>query len=108
MKAIPANKFVPEFPPNVLALSNQQVRLQGYMMPLEVGDRQKRFMRSGLPPSCAFCIPGGSDKVAEVHPRSPIRYTLDPVVLSGRLTLLREDPMGVSWYRLTDAVVVPR
>jgi uncharacterized protein len=99
------DRFVPKFSSTIMGLDKKQVRLQGFMMPLDVGDRQKRFILAAMPPSCAFCLPGGPDQLVEVEARTPIRYTFDPVVLSGRLSVLRDDPMGL-FYRLTDAVVV--
>lgn len=99
------DRFVPKFSSTIMGLDKKQVRLQGFMMPLDVGDRQKRFILSAMPPSCAFCLPGGPDQLVEIQARTPIRYTFDPVVLSGRLAVLNDDPMGL-FYRLTDAVVV--
>jgi len=32
-----------------------------------------------------------------------VKYTFDPVVLTGKLAVLKDDPTGV-YYRLTDAV----
>lgn len=36
---------------------------------------------------------------------TPVEYGFDPVVVSGRFVVLRDDPMGL-YYRLTDAVAV--
>ena len=33
--------------------------------------------------------------------KAPVRVTFDPVVIAGRLEVLRDDPLGV-YYRLTD------
>jgi uncharacterized protein len=99
------DKFVPRFSKSVVALDKQQVRLQGFMMPLDMGDRQKRFILTAMPPSCSFCMPGGPDQLVEVQARTPIKYSFEPMVISGRLSVLRDDPMGL-FYRLTDAVVV--
>jgi uncharacterized protein len=99
------DRFVPKFSSTIMGLDKKQVRLQGFMMPLDVGDRQKRFILSAMPPSCAFCLPGGPDQLVEVQARTPIRYTFDPVVVSGRLAVLTDDAMGL-FYRLTDAVIV--
>jgi hypothetical protein len=38
----------------------------------------------------------------EVKSRSPIKHTYEPVVVAGRLNVLRNDPFGL-YYRLTDA-----
>jgi uncharacterized protein len=97
--------FVPKFSSTISALDKKQVKLQGFMMPLDMGERQKRFILAAMPPSCAFCLPGGPDQIVEVQARTPIKFTFEPMIVSGRMTLLRDDPMGL-FYRLTDAVVV--
>jgi len=97
--------FVPQFSGNILALDKKDVKLQGFMLPLDTGERQKRFILTGLPPSCAFCLPGGPDSLVEVHAKTPVKYGFEPIVISGRLTVLKDDPAGL-YYRLTDAVVV--
>jgi hypothetical protein len=41
----------------------------------------------------------------EVKTKTPVKYTLEPVVVEGRLAVLADDPYGL-YYRLTDAVTV--
>lgn len=99
------DRFIPDFGKSVVALDRQEVKLQGFMMPLEMGERQKRFLLVALPPSCAFCMPGGPEQVVEVRAKTPVKYGFEPIVISGRLALLRDDEMGL-YYRLTDAAPV--
>ena len=99
------DKFIPQFSNTIAGLDKKEVRLQGFMMPLEMGDRQKRFILSAMPPSCAFCLPGGPDQIVEIQAKSPVKYGFEPIVVSGKLAVLKDDPMGL-YYRLTDAVVV--
>ncbi len=99
------DRFVPQFSKSITTLDNKEVKMQGFMMPLDMGEKQKRFILSALPPSCAFCLPGGPDQLVEVQAKSPVKYGFDPIVISGKLTVLRDDPMGL-YYRLTDAVAI--
>ncbi len=99
------DRFVPQFSNNITALDKKEVKLQGFMMPLDMGEKQKRFILSALPPSCAFCLPGGPDQLVEVQAKTPVKYGFDPIVVTGKLIVLRDDPMGL-YYRLTDAVPV--
>jgi len=102
------DKFVPEFAKSVVALDKKEVKIQGFMMPLDMGEKQQRFILTALPPSCSFCLPGGPEQLVEVQAKTPVKYGFEPILLSGRLAVLRDDPMGL-YYRLTDAVVtVPR
>jgi len=96
------DKFVPQFSSGVAALDKKEVKVQGFMMPLEMGDKQTHFILSAMPVSCAFCMPGGPEQLVEVRTKKPVKYTFDPVVLTGKLAVLKDDPTGV-FYRLTDA-----
>ena len=99
------DKFVPQFSNTINALDKKEVKLQGFMMPLEMGDKQKRFILTSMPPSCAFCLPGGPDQLVEIQAKAPVKYGFEPIVLSGKLVVLKDDPMGL-YYRLTDAVLI--
>jgi hypothetical protein len=96
------DKFVPQFSSNVSALDKKEVKVQGFMMPLEMGDKQTHFILSAMPVSCAFCMPGGPEQLVEVKTKAPVKYTFEPVVLTGKLAVLKDDPTGV-FYRLTGA-----
>jgi hypothetical protein len=98
------DKFVPEFAKAVSALDKKEVKLQGFMMPLDMGEKQARFILSALPPSCSFCLPGGPEQMVEVQAKTPVKYGFEPILLTGKLAVLKDDPMGL-YYRLTDAVV---
>lgn len=97
------DRYVPKFAAEVAALDKKEVKIQGFMMPLQVGDKQTHFVLTAMPQSCAFCLPGGPESMVEVKSKSAVKYTFEPVVLTGRLAILKDDPTGV-FYRLTDAV----
>lgn len=99
------NKVLPSFQPEQLALNQKPQRIQGFMMPLEPGEKQSHFLLSSVPLSCGFCVPGGPESMVEVRTKTPVRYTLDPVVVEGRFATLQDDPYGL-FYRVTDAVPV--
>jgi hypothetical protein len=99
------NKMVPEFSKDILALDAKETRVQGFMIPLDVGDKQKRFLLTAVPPHCSFCLPAGPDSVVEIVAKTPVRYTFDPIVLSGKFAVLRNDSAGLL-YRLSDATQV--
>jgi len=98
------NRYVPQFSAGVTALNAKEVKVQGFMMPLEMGDRQSHFILSAMPQSCSFCMPGGPESLVEVRTKAPVKFGFDPVVLSGKLAVLKDDPTGV-FYRLTEAVL---
>ena len=96
------DRFVPQFSKGVSALDKKEVKLQGFMMPLDMGEKQKRFLLVAMPPTCAFCLPGGPEQLVEVQARTPVKYGFEPIIVSGKFVVLRDDPMGL-YYRLTDA-----
>jgi len=97
------DRYVPQFAKDVSALDQKEVKVQGFMMPLEVGDKQSHFVLTAMPQSCAFCLPGGPESMVEVKSKTPLKYTFDAVVVTGKLTVLKDDPTGI-FYRLTEAV----
>ena len=97
------DRFQPQFSSGVAALDAKEVKVQGFMMPLEMGDKQSHFILSATPVDCAFCMPGGPESLVEVKTRKPMAYGMEPIVLTGKLAVLKDDPTGV-FYRLTDAV----
>lgn len=100
------DRMVPTYPPAVRSLDRTTVKVQGFMLPLEPGDRQKHFLLSAVPTSCAFCIPAGPEGLIEVRSRTPVKYALEAVMVEGTLAVLDDDPYGL-FYRLTDAQPVP-
>jgi hypothetical protein len=96
------DRYVPQFASSVSSLDQKQVKMQGFMMPLEMGDKQTHFVLASMPQTCAFCMPGGPESMVEVKTKTPVKYTFDAVVVSGKLTVLKDDPTGI-FYRLTEA-----
>jgi uncharacterized protein len=99
------NRLLPVFPSDVLALNKKSQRVQGFMMPLDAGEKQTHFLLSSVPLTCAFCVPGGPESMVEVKTKTPVRYSLDVVVVEGQFAVLHDDPYGL-YYRVTDAVAV--
>ncbi len=97
------DRILPEFSREITALNDKEVKIQGFMMPLEPGEKQKHFLLSLNSQSCSFCLPAGPEGVVEVKSRTPVKYTMEPIVVSGKMSILKDDPMGL-YYRLTDAV----
>ena len=96
-------KFGPQFTPEIRALDQRDVKLFGFMMPLDQSRKQKRFLLAAYPPHCAFCLPSGPESLVEVIAESPIDFTFEPIVVSGRLAVLDDD---IVFYRLTRAAAV--
>jgi uncharacterized protein len=96
------NKLQPSFASAISALDGKSVRVQGFMIPLDIGDNQKRFLLVAAPPHCSFCLPAGPDSMIEIRANKGVRYRFEAVALSGTFQVLKDDPAGL-YYRLTDA-----
>jgi hypothetical protein len=95
-------QVIPEFAAPVRALDKQEVRLQGFMLPIVTGERHDHFLLTMRPPHCPFCLSLGPEYIVEVRARGPIKHTYDPIILVGQLNVLSDDPFGL-YYRLTGA-----
>ncbi len=95
-------RFVPEFAAEIRKLDQQDVKLQGYMMPIAAGEKHDHFLLTMRPADCPFCLSVGPEYIVEVKAKTSIKHTYEPVVLAGRLSVLRDDPYGL-YYRLTEA-----
>ena len=98
-----SDRVVPRFSETLAALDQKEVKVQGFMLPLDVGEKHAFFILSAVPPTCAFCMPGGPEAVVEVRAKRPLAYTDNAVTVTGKLSVLKNDPSGV-FYRLTEAV----
>jgi hypothetical protein len=96
------SKMVPRFSRDIMGLDKKDVRVQGFIIPLDMGDQQKHFLLSAVPPHCPFCMPAGPDAIVEVLAKKPLAYGFEPIVVAGRFAVLQDDPAGVL-YRMTDA-----
>jgi hypothetical protein len=93
-------KFGPVFTREIQSLDKRDVKLYGFMMPLDQSRMQKRFLLASFPPHCSFCLPGGPESMVEVVADKPIEFTYEPIVVAGRMAVLQDD---VVYYRLTQA-----
>jgi hypothetical protein len=99
------NRVLPAFEKAQLALHDKMQRVQGFMMPIEPGEKHTHFLLSSVPLTCPFCVPGGPESMVEVKTKSPVQYTVDPVTVEGRFAVLSDDPYGL-FYRITEAVTL--
>jgi len=99
------NRVVQVYSPAILALNQRTVRVQGFMTPLDPGERQVHFLLTSVPLTCPFCTPGGPESIVQVRSRRPVRYTIGALVVEGRFHVLHNDSLGF-FYRITEAVQV--
>lgn len=99
------NRILPVFNMGQMGLNQKIQRVQGYMMPLDPGEKQTRFLLSSVPLTCSFCLPGGPESMVEVRTKTPVKYSIEPVTVEGKFLVLNDDSFGL-YYRMTDATSV--
>jgi uncharacterized protein len=100
------NRIAPVFSDAITAMNDKTVRVQGFMMPLEPGERQKHFLLSAVPTTCGFCVPAGPQGLIEVRSKIAVKYSIEAVVVEGKFAALTNDQYGL-FYRVTDAAPAP-
>jgi len=98
-------RFVPQFDAAIQRLDGQRVRIEGFMMPLDAQPQQRHFLLSAHPiANCFFCMSGGPEGMMEILASNAVDFSYEPITLTGRLEVMREDPMGM-YYRLHEATL---
>lgn len=98
-------RILPVFNVSQTALNQKTQRIQGFMMPLEPGEKQHHFLLSSVPLTCSFCVAGGPESMVEVRTKTPVKYGMEPVVVKGKFLVLNDDSYGL-YYRMTDATPI--
>jgi uncharacterized protein len=99
--------FHVDYTERVKALDGQEVRIMGFLYPLEGGMRHARFLLTAWPPSCPFCLPAGPSQMVEVMCEEPVEFSEGAILMAGTLSVLEDDPSGM-YYRMDNARLVER
>jgi hypothetical protein len=99
--------FHTDYSKEIKALDGEQVKLMGFIYPLEGGLEHERFLLTAWPPSCPFCLPAGPSQMVEVLCAEPVEFTEGAILMAGRFEVLEDDPTGM-YYRMHDAEEVER
>ena len=100
-------RFHTDYSAEIKALDGQEVKLMGFIYPLEGGLEHRRFLLTAWPPSCPFCLPAGPSQMVEVLCEEPVAFTEGAILMAGKFELLEDDPSGM-YYRMQDAKEVER
>jgi hypothetical protein len=96
--------YKPGFTPELKALDGKDIVVKGFMFPLDEDEKQKLFLLGPFPVSCPFHYHVGPSLVIEVHADgNPVKFSYDPVVITGKLQLVSDDPENSTFYRVLDA-----
>jgi len=93
---------LPEFSPKVRALDGTVVKVRGFMVPLEEGGPQRRFILAANPVGCPACERPNPATMLHVRVRAPAADLRGAVVVDGTLRLKPHEGL---FYRLEQAAV---
>jgi len=99
--------FHTDYSAEIKALDGQEVKLMGFLFPLEGGIEHERFLLTAWPPSCPFCLPAGPSQMVEVFCEEPVEFSDGAILMVGKFEVLKDDPSGM-YYRMNDAELVER
>jgi hypothetical protein len=100
-------RFHTDYGNEIKALDGREVKLMGFIYPLEGGLEHQRFLLTAWPPSCPFCLPAGPSQMVEVFCKEPVDFTDGAIMMAGKFELLKDDPSGM-YYRMRDAKEIER
>jgi uncharacterized protein len=100
-------RFHTDYSNEIKALDGREVKLMGFIYPLEGGLEHQRFLLTAWPPSCPFCLPAGPSQMVEVFCKEPVDFTDGAIMMAGKFELLKDDPSGM-YYRMREAKEIER
>jgi hypothetical protein len=100
-------RFHTDYSEAIKALDGHDVKVMGFIYPLEGGLEHERFLLTAWPPSCPFCLPAGPAQMVEVFCEQPVEFSEGAVLMAGRFELLNDDPSGM-YYRMHEAELIER
>lgn len=87
-RQVSATEIYPIYDETVMRFDNRPFELEGYMIPLQGGRRQSKFLLSTLPVNqCAFCGKNGNPIMVLIDMNQPIEFTFKTVKIKGTLKL---------------------
>jgi len=96
--------YKPDFPPEIQALNGKEIKIKGFMFPLDPTDNQTWFLFGPFPINCPYQYHVGPSLVLEAHADDhPVKFSYDPIILTGTLELVPLDTENQVFYRLRNA-----
>jgi hypothetical protein len=93
------------FSRTISELDNREVKLRGFVIPLDHGEKHSHFLLSASPRTCFECWAPGPAGWVEVIAEVPVGDTYGQIFVSGRFLVLGIDRDDL-YYRIVDAVRV--
>jgi hypothetical protein len=93
------------FSKEVTAYQGKEVKIKGYIVPIDGYKNHKEFILSAYPYNmCFFCGQAGPETVLEVVAKDAIKYTAEAIIIKGTLKLNDSD-VNALMYSLENVVL---
>ena len=96
-------KYGIHYTPEVKALEGKHITLDGFLLPLEAGEKSTHFLLTVRAPSCPYCLPAAPNQMAEVFTTKPLAWSDQMTSLSGTLKLMPDKSADGIFFQLLDA-----
>ncbi|GLR18087.1 hypothetical protein [Portibacter lacus] len=97
---------VPVFSDDIKEMEGKEIKIKGYIIPVEGYKSHKEFIFSAYPYAmCFFCGGAGPETVMEVSAVEAVKYTAEQIEIQGKLQLNDSD-VNRLMYILTDVKLV--
>ncbi len=97
---------VPVFSDEIKKMAGEEIKIKGYIIPVEGYKSHTEFIFSAYPYNmCFFCGGAGPETVMEVTSLEPVKYTAEQIEIQGKLELNDSD-VNRLMYILTDVRLV--
>ena len=94
------------FTPEVSALDNQSVSVDGFMMPLDSTAKSNHFLLSMRAPSCPYCPPAAPNEMIEIFTTQPVASSDQLTTVHGMLKLMEpKSEMGI-FFQIKNAKIL--
>jgi len=88
----------PGYSEDIKKYDGKEVTLMGFMFPLEQSEKQQNFLIGPYPLSCPFHYHIGPSQVVEVIAKKPMKFSYDPVTVTGVLKLRFNEETNMFYY----------
>lgn len=105
---VSATEIYPVYSETVKRFENKSFELEGYMIPVQSGRNQSRFLLATLPINqCYFCGKNGVPIMILVNMLAPVEFVYKPIKVKGILTLENTNAVKYVPVSLDHAVISP-
>lgn len=96
----------PKFKEKLKKLDGREILVQGYMFPLDQSEKQNLFLLGPFPVSCPYHFHTSANLIIEVHAKTPILFSYDPINITGKLELVEIDDDYNIFYRMKESIMI--